>query len=156
MTVVGNVGARQKGKGMKAAGIIEKEAATKRILNAGFHAVAEYDQFGQLVAARGVLSSESAWTCVAQIARSRAGIETEEKATAILLGDMFLAALDLEGGGTLIAISERLVTDAAAEKLTKALDSALGEYIGPIPAPLAVLGSVLILTLILDLNRKSR
>jgi hypothetical protein len=140
---------------MNAPGIIEKDAATKRILNAGFSAIAEYDQFGRLVAAGGVLSSEYAWTRVAQIAQSRAGIETEEKATAILLGDMFVAALDLEGGGTLLAISEQLVTDAAAEKLTSALDTAVGEYIGPIPAPLAVLGCVLILTLIIGLNGKS-
>jgi hypothetical protein len=104
---------------MKAAGIIEKEAATKRILNAGFRAVAEYDQFGQLVGARGNLSSNYAWTRVTQIAQSRAGIETEEKATAILLGDMFVAALDLEGGGTLLTISEQLVTDVAAEELTR-------------------------------------
>ncbi len=140
---------------MKAAGIIEKEAATKRILNAGFRAVAEYDQFGQLVDARGNLSSNYAWTRIAQIAQSRAGIETEEKATAILLGDMFVAALDLEGGGTLLGISEQVVTDAAAENLTSALDTAVGEYIGPIPAPLAVLGGVLILTLIIGLNGKS-
>lgn len=140
---------------MKAPGIIEKDAATKRILNAGFRAIAEYDQFGRLVAARGVLSSEYAWTRVAQIAQSRAGIETEEKATATLLGDMFVAALDLEGGGTLLAISEQLVTDVAAEKLTSALDTAVGEYIGPIPAPLAVLGSVLILILVIGLNGKS-
>ena len=139
---------------MKAPGIIDKEAATKRILNAGFHAVAEYDQFGGLVAASGVLSSEYAWTRVAQIAWSRAGIETEEKATAILLGDMFVAALDLEGGGTLLAVSEQFVTDAAAEKLTSALDAAVGEYIGPIPAPLAVLGGVLLLTLIIGPNGK--
>ncbi len=146
----------QKGKGMKAAGIIEKEAAAKRILNAGFCAVAEYDQFGQFVGARGNLSSNYAWTRVAQIAQSRAGIETEEKATAILLGNMFVAALDLEGGGTLLAISEQFVTDAAAEKLTSGLDTAVGDYIGPIPAPLAVLGGVLMLVVILGLNGKSR
>jgi hypothetical protein len=47
----------------------------------------------------------------------------EEKATAIILRNMFMAALNLEGGG-------------------RALDSAVGDYIGPIPAPLAVLGGV--------------
>ncbi len=140
---------------MKAAGIIGRDAATKRILNAGFRAVAEYDQFGRLVDARGNLSSHYAWTRVAQIAQSRAGVETEEKATAIILGDMFLAALDLEGGGTLLAVAEQLVTDVAAEKLTSALDAAVGEYIGPIPAPLAVLGSILILVVILGMNGKS-
>jgi hypothetical protein len=140
---------------MKAAGIVDKEAAAKRILNAGFRAVAEYDQRGRLVAARGVLSSEYAWTRVEQIAYCRAGMETEEKATAILLGDMFVAALDVEGGGTLLAISEQFVTDAAARKLTSALDTAVGDYVGPIPAPLAVLGGVLILTLIIGLNGKS-
>jgi hypothetical protein len=66
-----------------------------------------------------------------------------------------VAALDVEGGGTLLAISEQFVTDAAARKLTSALDTAVGDYVGPIPAPLAVLGGVLILTLIIGLNGKS-
>jgi hypothetical protein len=86
VALVGSIGTRK--ERMKTAGIVDKEAAAKRILNAGFRAVAEYDQRGRLVAARGVLSSEYAWTRVEQIAYSRAGMETEEKATAILLGDM--------------------------------------------------------------------
>jgi hypothetical protein len=134
---------------MKSAGKIHKEATTTRILKAGFQAVAEYDQFGRLVGSRGTLSSHYAWSRVAQIALSRGGIAVEEKATAIILGDMFMAALDLEGGGTLLAIVERPVADAAAEELTHALDSAVGDYIGPIPAPLAVFAGVMILALIL-------
>ncbi len=134
---------------MKAAGIINKEATTDRILKAGFDAVAEYDEFGDPVGSRGGLSSQYAWASVAPVAFSRRGMEAEEKATAIILGDMLMAVLDLEGGGTLLAIVERPVVGAVAEELTRALDSAVGDYIGPVPAPLAVLGGVLILALII-------
>ncbi len=133
---------------MKPAGLINQSATTNRILKAGFHAVAEYDQTGCLVGAQGGLSSQYAWQRVAQIAFSRAGVAAEEKATAIVLGDLFMAALDLEGGGTLLAIVERPVADAAAEQLTHALDRAVGYYIGPVPAPLVVLGGVLIVAVI--------
>ena len=134
---------------MKHAGLINKSATTSRILKAGFHAVAEYDQNGCLIDTQGTLSSRHAWELVAQIAFSRAGMEAEEKATAIVLGDLFMAVLDLEGGGTLLAIVERPVVDAAAEQLTHALDKAVGDYIGPVPAPLAVFGGVLIGAVIL-------
>ena len=134
---------------MKAAGIINKEAATDRILKAGFQAVAEYDEFGNLVDWRGgSLSRQDMWPRVGQIAFSRGGAAAEEKATAMILGDMIVVALNLEGGGTLLAIVEGQFADAAADELTHALD-AVGDYIGPIPAPLAVLGGVLILALIL-------
>jgi hypothetical protein len=135
---------------MKAAGIINKEAATDRILKAGFQAVAEYDEFGNLVDWRGgSLSRQDMWPRVGQIAFSRGGAAAEEKATAMILGDMIVVALNLEGGGTLLAIVEGQFADAAADELTHALDAAVGDYIGPIPAPLAVLGGVLILALIL-------
>jgi hypothetical protein len=133
---------------MKQAGLINKNATTDRIIKAGFDAVAEYDQHGRLVGAQGGLSSQYAWERVAQMAFSRAGIETEEKATAIVLGDLFMAALDLDGGGTLFAIVERPVADVAAQQLTHTLDTAVGYYIGPVPAPLAVLGGVLIVAVI--------
>ncbi|HEY4915285.1 MAG TPA: hypothetical protein VIH92_00085 [Solirubrobacteraceae bacterium] len=130
---------------MKPPGQIGKAATTARIIKAGFRAAAEYDEFGSLVGYEGNLERHDSWSRVEQIAFSRAGMEVEEKATAVILGDMFIAALDLQGGGTLVAILERPVTDAAAEKLTKALDSAVGEYIGPVPAPLAVLGGALLI-----------
>lgn len=133
---------------MKPARLIDKSATTDRILKAGFHAVAEYDQYGRLVGAQGELSSQYAWERVAQIAFSRAGIAVEEKATAIVLGDLFMAALDLEGGGTLLAIVERPAVGAAAEQLTHALDKAVGDYIGPVPAPLVVLVGALIVAAI--------
>lgn len=133
---------------MKPAGLINKNATTNRIMKAGFDAVAEYDQHGRLVGAQGGLSSQYAWECVAQIAFSRAGIEAEQKATAIVLGDLFMAVLDLEGGGTLLAIVQRWVVDAAADQLTHALDDAVGDYIGPVPAPLVVLVGVLIVAVI--------
>lgn len=130
---------------MKLPGQIGKAATTARIIKAGFRAVAEYDELGTLVGSEGTLERRDSWGQAQQIAFSRAGIEAEQKATAVILGDMFIATLDLQGGGTLLAILERPVTDAAAEKLTKALDSAVGEYIGPVPAPLAVLAGVLVI-----------
>lgn len=42
----------------------------------------------------------------------------------------------------------RPVAEAAADELTSRLDSALGDYIGPVPAPLAVLASMMILAFI--------
>lgn len=134
---------------MKQPGQICKAATTARIIDAGFRAVAEYDQFGALVGYEGTLRRHDSWSRVQQIAFSRGGIALEQKATAVLLSDMFIAALDLEGGGTLLAILERPVSDAAAEGLTKALDSAVGDYIGPVPAPLAVLGGVLLIAALL-------
>jgi hypothetical protein len=134
---------------MKHAGLINKSATTNRILKAGFDAVAEYDRDGCLIDARGALSAQYAWELVAQIAFSRAGMEAEEKATTIVLGGLFMAVLDLEGGGTLLAIVERPAVDVAAEQLTHALNKAVGDYIGPVPAPLAVFGGVLIVAGIL-------
>jgi hypothetical protein len=134
---------------MKPAGLIHKTGTTSRVLDAGFHAVAEYDAFGNLTGAQGELSSQYAWSRVAQIAFSRAGDIAAQKATQIILANMFIAALDLQGGGTLLAIAERPVAEAAAEDLTGRLDRAVADYIGPVPAPLAVLAGVIILALIL-------
>jgi hypothetical protein len=135
---------------MKRPGKIHHEATTDRILKAGFRAVAEYDQSGDLVGYRGTLGRPDSWSRVQQIAISRGGMEVEEKATALILSDMFMAALDLDGGGTLLAIAERPLADAAAEDLTRALDSAVGDYIGPVPAPLAVLvGALIVAALVL-------
>lgn len=133
---------------MTRSGKIHNEATTTRILNAGFRAVAEYDRFGDLVGYRGTLSRSDSWSRAQQIAMSRGGIEAEQKATALILSDMFVAALDLDGGGTLLAIVERPLADAAAVELTKALDGAVGDYIGPVPAPLAVLVGVLIIAVL--------
>jgi hypothetical protein len=134
---------------MKPAGQIGKDATRARIIGAGFRAVAEYDEFGNLVGSEGTLARQDSWDRVHNIAFSRAGIALEEKATAVILSDMFIAALDLDSGGTLLAIIERPVSDAVAERLTKALDSAVGDYIGPVPAPLVVLGGVLLLAALL-------
>lgn len=134
---------------MKPAGLIKKSATTKRILSAGFDALAEYDRGGNLVAAQGTLSSQYAWERVAEIAFSRAGRAAEERATSYLLGELIVAALDLEGGGTFLAIVERPVIEASAEQLACSLDAAVADYIGPVPAPLVALGAVLIVAVVL-------
>jgi hypothetical protein len=134
---------------MKPAGQIAKSPTIARIIRAGFRAVAEYDEFGSLVGYEGTLGRRDSWSRAQHIAFSRGGIALEQKATAVILGDMFIAALDLEGGGTLLAIVERPISDVAAERLTEALDTAVGDYIGPVPAPLAVLGGVLMIAILL-------
>ena len=133
---------------MKAPSVLQQQAATYRILKT-FHAVAEYDEFGRLLGSQGTLTTQSAWSTVAAVAASRAGVEAEKSATAIVLADMILATVDLQGGGTLIAILERPLADAAAEELTDALNRALGDYVGPIPVSLAVVAGVLMIALIL-------
>lgn len=132
---------------MKSPGKIQDLAATARVLRAGFQAFAEYDHLGRLVDARGQ-ATRATWIRAAEIARSRSGQEAEQKATAMLLGDIFVAGLDLQGGGTLLAIIERPVAEAAATELTSRLDSALGDFIGPVPTPLAVLAGVMILAFV--------
>jgi hypothetical protein len=132
---------------MKSPGKTRDDATTARVLGAGFQVVAEYDHLGRLVNARGRLN-RGTWIRAAEIARSRSGVEAEQKATAMLLSDIFIGGLDLQGGGTLLAIIERPVAEAAADQLTSRLDSALGDYIGPVPAPLAVLAGVIILAFI--------
>lgn len=132
---------------MKAAGIINKDGPSNRILGAGFHAVAEYTAYGQLVGSRGSLSTHDAWARVAQLALSDRNAEAADRASRILLGDMFVAALGLEGGGVVLAVVEGPVVSAVADQLVHALDVAVGDFVGPVPASYAVLVGFAILAL---------
>jgi hypothetical protein len=82
------------------------------------------------------------------LALSGSSSAAAEKATSILLGDMMVAALGLEGGGVLLAVVERPVVGAVADELARALDAAVGDFIGPVPALYAVLGVVALLALL--------
>jgi hypothetical protein len=116
-------------------GISSDQSRVRRILSAGFDALGEYDAYGVLLASAGGLSSQFAWDRVASLAISGQGQSAVEGAVAIVLDDMFVAALGLEGGGTLLAIAERQVIGEAADELAKALDGAVTEAVGPKLAP---------------------
>ena len=57
---------------MKSPGKIQSDATTTRILSAGFQAVAEYDEFGRCIDARGE-ANRNTWIRAAEIASSRSG-----------------------------------------------------------------------------------
>ncbi len=128
---------------MASPGIARDGVAVGRILRSGFDAVAEYDAGGSLVAWAGELSSDFTWARVGGLAFSGQGQGVAEKATAMVLGDLVVAALGLEGGGTLLAIAERQVVGQAAQELARALDRAVAGVVGEKLAPWAVLAGVL-------------
>jgi hypothetical protein len=121
------------------------QVAVNRILRAGFNALVEYDSLGQVVGSAGGLSSGFAWARVAQFAFSGQNPDVAEKATAILLGDMLIAALAVQGGGTLLAVAERQVLAQVADDLARALDRAVAGVLGEKLAPWAVFAGVVTL-----------
>jgi hypothetical protein len=78
----------------------------------------------------GELSSQFAWARVAQFAFAGQDRAAAENAVSILLNDMFIAALGLQGGGTLLAIAERHVVAEAADQLAGGLDRAIAGVLG--------------------------
>jgi hypothetical protein len=106
-----------------------------RILDAGFDALIEYDQAGVAVGRAGELSSEFAWVRVAALALAGKGQAAAEHATAMALGDLFVAALGVEGGGVLLAVAERIVLGEAADEMAAALDRAVADAVGSKWAP---------------------
>lgn len=128
---------------MASPGIASDRVAVNRILRSGFDAVAEYDAGGNLVACAGELSSAFTWARVGSLALSGQRQESAEKATGIVLGDLFVAGLGLGGGGTLLAVAERQVIGEAAQELALALDRAVAGVVGEKLAPWVVLGGVL-------------
>jgi hypothetical protein len=128
------------------------KVAVNRILRGGFNALVEYDSTGRMVGSAGALSSNYAWARVAQFAFAGQKPAAAEKATSILLGGMLIAALGVEGGGTLLAIAERQVIGQAADDLTRSLDRAVAGVLGEKLAPWAVLAVVLIVVVVLALG----
>jgi hypothetical protein len=132
---------------MTPSNISTDKVAVNRILKAGFNAVVEYDSNGRIVASAGELSSRFAWARVAQFAFAGQDPAAAEKATSILLNDVFIAALGLQGGGTLLAIAERQVVGEAADELARSLDHAVAGILGEKLAPWAVLAGVVVIIL---------
>jgi hypothetical protein len=128
---------------MTAPNISNDNVAAERIMRAGFNALVEYDSNGGIVGSAGELSSHFAWARVAQFAFAGQNPAAAESATSIMLNDMFIAALGIQGGGTLLAIAERQVVAEAADELTRGLDRAVAGVFGEKVAPWAVLAGVI-------------
>jgi len=110
-------------------GISNNSGVVNRVLGVGFDAIAEYDALGALVGSAGQLSSDYAWARIAALALSGHGQEAAEHALAIELGDLFVAALGVEGGGVLLAVAERVVVGTAADDLARRLDQAIANVV---------------------------
>ena len=119
-------------------GISLDQAVSRRILNAGFDAIAEYDQSAVLVGTAGALSSGLMWGRVATLAISGQQYAAADTAASIALDDLFAAVLGVEGGGLLLAIVERTIIGEAADDLAAALDRTVTDGVGPKWAPALV------------------
>lgn len=137
---------------MTSANISKDNVAVKRILGAGFDALVEFDSNGQIVGSAGQLSSRFAWSRVSQFAFAGQSQRAAQKATSILLGDMLIAVLGVEGGGTLLAIAERQLVAGAADELARSLDRAVAGVLGEKLAPWAVLAGVVIAVIVFFRN----
>ncbi len=139
---------------MTSRNISTDKVAVNRILRGGFNALVEYDANGRVVGSAGGLSSGLAWARVAQFAFAGQNPAAAEKATSILLMDLFVAALALEGGGTLLAIAEGQVAEDAADELAKRLDQAVAGILGEKVAPWAVLAGVIVVLVYVGLRER--
>ncbi len=118
--------------------------AANRILKSGFDALVEYDSLGRVVGTAGVPSSHLSWARAAQFAFAGSTQGAAQNATTILLSDMFIAALGVGGGGTLLAIIERQVLSETAASVASKLDRAVAGVVGEKLAPWAVLAGVVL------------